>query len=345
MVVFGRRSAIKRCVANLSFTVFLPTFNERGAIERKLENVLNQTAFERYDGEVLVYDCSTDNTGAILEDYAVRDPRVRLIRQPTRIGVARTFNEAIDEARGDVLVKTDADSLARSHEELARLLEIFPADNKVGAATGVCANVAREGAFRTLMTKLQIAETNLDSTVIAHSSSMIAIRRTALTRVDPDSMAEDTEEFLRIRRAGLRTILDPSVVSTERIPSKFSDRFEQKQRRAHGIIRALFQNTDMLFNSRYRRYGLIVLPINFFLLTVSPFLLLMNVLALVYLGFTMGVLVGFVVVLTALLLLLVSLFRPSSSLAGLVDLQLFALVGFLNFVSGKTNPTWKVHRT
>jgi cellulose synthase/poly-beta-1,6-N-acetylglucosamine synthase-like glycosyltransferase len=194
------------------------------------------------------------------------------------------------------------------------------------------------------MTRLQIAETNLDSTVIAHSSSLVAIRRSALEKVDPDSMAEDTEEFLRVRRAGLRTIVDPSVVSVERTPSAFFDRFQQKQRRAHGIIRALCQNADMLFNPRYGRYGMIVLPVNFFLLLISPSLLLVDLLGLIYLTFTIHLLVGLVGVVVLILISSCYLSRRPSWLVATVDLQLFALVGMLNLLLGKSNPTWKVYR-
>jgi len=345
VMIFGRKSTIKRARSQtISFSVFLPTFNEKATIERKLDDLMTQTAFGKYDGEVLVYDCSTDGTRGILDEYALRDRRIRIIEQRTRMGVARAFNEAMDEAEGDLLVKTDSDSLSRSSENLAHLLEAFSANDHVGGVTGVCVNVGREGAFRGLMTRLQIAETNLDSTVIAHSSSLVAIRRSALEKVDPDSMAEDTEEFLRVRRAGLRTIVDPSVVSVERTPSAFFDRFQQKQRRAHGIIRALCQNADMLFNPRYGRYGMIVLPVNFFLLLISPSLLLVDLLGLIYLAFTIHLLVGLVGVVALILISSCYLSRRPSWLVATVDLQLFALVGMLNLLLGKSNSTWKVYR-
>lgn len=200
VVFFGKRMEINIVqasdVAN-TFTVYLPTYNEENAISRKLDDLLQQTAFENLEGEVLIYDCSTDKTREILKDYCSREQRIRMIEQSTRIGMARTFNEAIREARGAIFVKTDCDSVAISEVALEKLIQSLHTEAMVGAVTGVCVNVRREGAFRGLMTRLQVAESNVDSTLVAHSSSFIAIKKEALTPVNPESMAEDTEEFLR----------------------------------------------------------------------------------------------------------------------------------------------------
>jgi len=342
-IIRGRRTLVKRDPnAVVSFSVFLPTFNESNAIVRKLDNLLSQTAFEKYDGEVLVYDCSADQTRQLVREYVCKDARIKLIEQSERTGAARTFNEAIKHARGEVFVKTDCDSIATSAEELARLIQVFPADDHVGGVTGICLNIGREGAFRSLLTRLQIAESNLDSTIVAHSSSYVAFRRGALAPVDPDSMAEDTEEFLRIRKMGLKTLVDDDVRSVEQVPTKIHDRISQKQRRAQGIVRVLLQNMKIMFNPRYGNYGLVVFPINFFLLVVSPFLLLICLIGTLWLSFVGGY---FGVVGAGLLAILASyLIGRPSWLAALLDMQVFALIGTLHVLVGRNTAVWKTYR-
>lgn len=337
------RSGIPRTINAATFTVYLPTFNEEHAISSKLKNVIQQDAFEKYEGEVLVYDCSTDRTRGILKEYSDKDKRIRVVEQQSRIGMAKTFNEAIHEAKGTIFVKTDCDSVAASNQELTKLILTFT-DSRVGAATGVCVNVGREASFRSLMTRLQIAESNLDSTLIAHSSSLMAIRRDALRSVNADSVAEDTEAFLNARRLGYKAIVNADVVSKERLPAKYLDRLMQKQRRASGVIKVLLQNRDMLFDRRYGRYATIVLPLDFFLLIVSPALVIIDTIALLYLSFSLNPIAGVSVVLGISTLVLGYVMQTPGWISGILDLELAGLLGLLSLLSGKSSPVWKVHR-
>jgi cellulose synthase/poly-beta-1,6-N-acetylglucosamine synthase-like glycosyltransferase len=347
VVMFGRTRNIQlqeNSMKDIHFSVFLPTFNEQNAISAKLQNLLSQTAFDRFTGEIVIYDCSTDRTTDILREFQHRDRRIRVFRQRSRTGNARTLNEAIGSTRGEIFVKTDCDSIARSSEELTRLILAFGQDENVGGVTGICVNVEREGSFRGLMTRLQVAETNLDSTLIAHSSSLVAIRRSSLKHVNPDSIAEDTEAFLNVRRQGCRAILCPYVVSTEKLPSRFADRLRQKQRRAHGIIKVLLQNADMLFNPRYGAYGMIILPLNFFLLVLSPLLLLVDACILIFLTSIAGLLTQLFLVLCFVALILSWFIGKPSWLSGLIDLQMFSFIGFLNYLTRSSSTPWEVYR-
>jgi len=66
----------------------LPTYNEEKFIEKKLDNLLEQTYLIH---EILIYDCSTDRTPAIIQGYQKKNSSIKLIRQPARIGMARTL--------------------------------------------------------------------------------------------------------------------------------------------------------------------------------------------------------------------------------------------------------------
>ena len=86
-------------------TVVVPALDEERSISSCLDCVLGQT---HQDLEVLVLDGgSTDRTRAIVEDYARRDPRVRLVDNPRRTQPA-ALNTAWPEARGEYLIRIDA---------------------------------------------------------------------------------------------------------------------------------------------------------------------------------------------------------------------------------------------
>jgi glycosyltransferase involved in cell wall biosynthesis len=72
--------------------------HERPAwLRQSLESLLGQT--HRAVGFVLVDDCSQDETFEIAEEYADADPRVRLVRNPQRLGLVGTWRRAYDLAR------------------------------------------------------------------------------------------------------------------------------------------------------------------------------------------------------------------------------------------------------
>ncbi len=94
-------------------TVIMPVFNAEDVIRTSLESVLGQTWIRL---EVFVVDdCSTDSTRHIVEDYAARDSRVRLIKAESNRGSYVSRNLALREATGDYVTINDADDW--SHPE------------------------------------------------------------------------------------------------------------------------------------------------------------------------------------------------------------------------------------
>ncbi|MEP4192202.1 MAG: glycosyltransferase, partial [Sneathiella sp.] len=65
-------------------TIGMPVYNAGAYLAEALESLLSQSFA---DFEIVVSDnCSTDNTREIVEVFAERDDRVRLIRQKENIG-------------------------------------------------------------------------------------------------------------------------------------------------------------------------------------------------------------------------------------------------------------------
>ena len=76
-------------------TVFIPLFNRERCIGSVVESVLGQSFS---DVEVLVVDeSSNDGTCGVVESY--RDPRIRLVRNESNMGILRTRNGGFELAR------------------------------------------------------------------------------------------------------------------------------------------------------------------------------------------------------------------------------------------------------
>lgn len=87
-------------------SVIVPAYNAEKAIGRCLDSILGQ---DFSDFELIVIDDgSTDATPSILDGYAARDGRVRVVHK-ANAGVSTARNDALDLARGDYVQFLDAD--------------------------------------------------------------------------------------------------------------------------------------------------------------------------------------------------------------------------------------------
>ena len=88
-------------------SVVLPVYKVQGYLRQCLDSLLEQpfTDFEI----VAVDDSSPDNSGAILAEYAARDPRVRVVTPAENLGLGRARNLGLDHAVGDYVWFLDSD--------------------------------------------------------------------------------------------------------------------------------------------------------------------------------------------------------------------------------------------
>ncbi|MDR3081077.1 MAG: CDP-glycerol glycerophosphotransferase family protein, partial [Streptomyces sp.] len=89
------------------FSIIVPVFKVQGFLAECLDSVLGQSYA---DFEVIaVDDCSPDGCGAILDAYAERDARVRVLHLPENVGLGRARNAGMPYATGDFLFFLDSD--------------------------------------------------------------------------------------------------------------------------------------------------------------------------------------------------------------------------------------------
>jgi len=112
-------------------SVIIPVYNAEKYIKEAVDSVLGQTY---RDLEIIIVDDgSTDDTGKILDSYD--DARIRVVRQENQ-GVVRALNKAINTARGEYIVRMDADdiSLPERVEKEVRFLDAHKNVGLVGSS-------------------------------------------------------------------------------------------------------------------------------------------------------------------------------------------------------------------
>jgi glycosyltransferase involved in cell wall biosynthesis len=106
----------------MKLSILMPVYNERSVVERCIGFVLSAPIPEDMERElVIVDDCSTDGTYAILERLAAAHPEIRLYKHVKNSGKGAAVRTAIQYAAGDFALIQDAD-LEYDPNEYPRLL-------------------------------------------------------------------------------------------------------------------------------------------------------------------------------------------------------------------------------
>lgn len=95
---------------NTTYSIIIPAYNESQRITRTLETMLAYIAERNWVAEIVVVnDGSRDNTADIVRGYMREHPIVRLLENPGNRGKGYSVRHGMMEARGDVLLLSDAD--------------------------------------------------------------------------------------------------------------------------------------------------------------------------------------------------------------------------------------------
>lgn len=186
-------------------SVLLPVYNAEPYLHEAIESVLNQTY---RDFELLALnDGSTDNSLAILNEFAARDKRVRVISRENK-GLVETLNELVSKASGEYLARMDADDIClpeRFAKQIA-FMDTHPEHVVVGSwVETINAKGQQIGLIKSPIHHADIDQAQLRGhTSICHPAAIIrkkAMRETAGYK--PEYIcAEDLDLWLRLAEIG-----------------------------------------------------------------------------------------------------------------------------------------------
>lgn len=87
-------------------SIIVPVYNIEKYLNKCMESIINQT-FRNIE-IILIDDGSTDNSGKICDEYALKDQRIKVIHKANG-GLSEARNYGIDLATGDYLLFVDSD--------------------------------------------------------------------------------------------------------------------------------------------------------------------------------------------------------------------------------------------
>lgn len=214
-------------------SVLLPVYNARQYVGAAVESILGQTCgdFEF----VIIDDGSTDGSTAILESFAARDSRIRLISRPNT-GYVRALNEGLESCRGEFIARMDADDVAAPQRlELQRAyLQQHPECSVVGCAVAWIDSDGAAFCEQQMPLVHEAIERRLLQGLGALSHPGAMIRRTALLEAggyrENFCGVEDHDLWLRLAERGRLANL-PEVLLQGRVHAEnFTFLNEQRNR-------------------------------------------------------------------------------------------------------------------
>jgi glycosyltransferase involved in cell wall biosynthesis len=110
-----------------TYSIVIPAYNESARLGASLERVLAYVHSEGWDAEVIVVnDGSRDNTAQIVQEFAAKDPTVKLLDNPGNRGKGYSVRSGMLHAQGRIILFSDAD-LSAPIEEAPKLLRALEA--------------------------------------------------------------------------------------------------------------------------------------------------------------------------------------------------------------------------
>ena len=91
---------------NCTISIIVPVYNAEKYLHRCVDSILAQT-FTDFE-LLLINDGSKDNSGKICDEYAAKDPRVRVFHKENG-GVSSARNMGLDNAKGEWVTFVDSD--------------------------------------------------------------------------------------------------------------------------------------------------------------------------------------------------------------------------------------------
>ncbi len=248
-----KKNPIDKKEISPDLSLIIAAYNEEKVIEQKIMNCMELDYPDEKLEIIIVSDGSTDNTPQLVERH--KNLSVIGLFEPLRRGKTAALNRAVNQAAGEVIVFSDANSMydPKALKMLARNFH----DSSVGGVCGrksILKNGQRESSrgdslfwdFESSLKKLQ----SLVGSISTGDGEIFAIRKQLYTVIPETVINDDTAITFNIIKKGFRVIYEPEAVSCEEASTIIEDDFNVKARMVSGGYQTLKLFSGMLFPPR-----------------------------------------------------------------------------------------------
>ena len=225
---------------SLAITILLTVHNEENNIKERINNLLELEFDEDLCEIIVASDGSTDKTKEIVTKF--NNPRIKFFESSKQLGKTGTQNLAIQCAKGDVIVFTDA--CTRFDKMFLKHISESFSDPSVGAVDGHLLFISEDGNviskshnyFWQYELSLREAESNLGILAVA-SGACLAVRTSCFRNMDI-SIGEDCIVPLDVVEQKYRVVHASNALAFDKIDNtpqrEFSSRIRMTLRNWQG---------------------------------------------------------------------------------------------------------------
>ncbi|MBW4055429.1 MAG: glycosyltransferase [Proteobacteria bacterium] len=330
-------------------SMIIAVYNEEGVIREKIENALSLDYPKDLFEIIVVSDGSTDRTNQIVT--SIIDPRLVLRAYLERSGKTACLNQVVPDAKGEILVFTDANSMFPC-DTLLKLSRNF-SDGQIGLVTGWTKyrNAGGEEETTGLYARLEKVTKyweSLLSSCVGADGAVFAVRK-ALYQPLKDFDINDFVIPLNVIGQGKRVVLDPEVYCVEKPSEGEMKEFRRQVRITNRTLGAIWRNIEFLNPLRYGSFALCLFShkvlrflVPFFFLGTFCTGLVLSSQSIIYAGFAIAqaffIAVG-----------IFGIFKYFDGrlvqLCSFILLTIYAqLIGWIRWATGKSDVIWKPER-
>lgn len=185
---------------HMMVSIILPTYNGASRIDKSIESVLAQTFT---DWELIVVD---DGSTQDIQSILPMDPRIRYIKNDKNLGIQKTLNRGLVEAKGKYIARIDDDDVWNDANKLEKQVAFLEshADHVLVGTGVIVVNEQGKELQRYLLpeTDQSIRTKLLQKNCFAHASVMFRNNGFRYSEDMSVRHVEDYELWLRLGRIG-----------------------------------------------------------------------------------------------------------------------------------------------
>lgn len=246
-------------------SIIVPAYNEEVTAIKTIQSLLK---LDYPDFEIIfVDDGSKDKTHELVNASYGNHPMVNVLTKANG-GKASALNFGIAHAKYDFVVCIDADTQLK--DDAIRYLMAYFTDDEIGAVAGTV-KVGNENNIITIWQSIEyITAQNMDrrafdliNSITVVPGAIGAFRKAAIFKAGAftsDTLAEDCDLTMRILKQGYIIKNCAEAIAYTEAPETLNGLLKQRFRWSFGVIQSFWKNRDVLFNKKYKFFGMVGMP-------------------------------------------------------------------------------------
>ena len=207
---------------------------------------------------IVISDASEDSTDDMVRNKIKLDHRIRLIRQKQRKGKTAGINLAIQDARGEILIFSDANAIYQKNA-LYELIKYFK-NPQVGYVVGAALYrqdaesfaYQSENAYWDRELSLKQMESDFYS-VVGGDGAIYAVRKKLFRPLREDDI-NDFGNPLQVVASGYKGIFNSKAICFEDSADNFAEEYWRKRRIVNRSFRSLLKNIKNFDLKNHRKF-------------------------------------------------------------------------------------------